>query len=139
MSRPPDSPASRYGDHAAAHRHRYRPRPRRPLAATPWADAFHACGEPLANLAHDGLLERGVREILACRAIFHWNRAGLQARQQSLLAHAARTAILGPTPRRKATSQPTSDFRPKPPSNTPDYRHGFPRYYTASRSCPART
>ncbi|MBA9002859.1 thiopeptide-type bacteriocin biosynthesis protein [Thermomonospora cellulosilytica] len=90
--------------------------PAGPLAAaTPWAEAFHTCGKALARLARNGLLERGLREILAYHVIFHWNRAGLNTRQQSLLAHAARAAILGPTPqmatRRPASSRPASAAR----------------------------
>ncbi len=65
-----------------------------PLAcATSWAAAFHQAGQALAAAANEGALERGTRDILAHHVIFHWNRIGLPSRTQSILAHAAKTAI----------------------------------------------
>jgi thiopeptide-type bacteriocin biosynthesis protein len=61
-----------------------------------WADAFHANGQTLGVAARAGTLQRGLREILSYHVIFHWNRLGLTARTQSILATAARTTILGP-------------------------------------------
>ncbi|MGH3928193.1 MAG: thiopeptide-type bacteriocin biosynthesis protein, partial [Pseudonocardiaceae bacterium] len=66
-----------------------------PLAfAASWAAAFHQAGRALAAAANDNTLERGTRDILAHHVIFHWNRIGLPYKTQSILAHAARTAIL---------------------------------------------
>ncbi|MBB5156088.1 thiopeptide-type bacteriocin biosynthesis protein [Saccharopolyspora phatthalungensis] len=67
-----------------------------PLNATSeWADAFRRTGQSLGAAARAGTLQRGLREVLAYLVIFHWNRIGLPARTQSILACAARTAILG--------------------------------------------
>jgi thiopeptide-type bacteriocin biosynthesis protein len=66
-----------------------------PLAsATEWAGAFRRAGRTLGAAARAGTLQRGLREILSYLVIFHWNRLGLPARTQSILACAARTAIL---------------------------------------------
>lgn len=66
-----------------------------PLAAVAdWADAFRRTGRNLGAAARSGTLQRGLREILSYLVIFHWNRLGLPARTQSILAHAARAAIL---------------------------------------------
>lgn len=73
--------------------------PGRPLApAGPRADAFRQAGRALGTAARTGALERGLRQILAYHLIFHFNRCGLPSRTQSILATAARTAILGPLP-----------------------------------------
>ncbi|MGH3915279.1 MAG: thiopeptide-type bacteriocin biosynthesis protein [Pseudonocardiaceae bacterium] len=66
-----------------------------PLAfAASWAAAFHHAGQALAAAAHEGALERGTRNVLAHHVIFHWNRIGLPATTQSILAQAAKTTIL---------------------------------------------
>jgi thiopeptide-type bacteriocin biosynthesis protein len=67
-------------------------------SAAGWADAFRRAGEALGALARAGTLQRGLRDVLAYHVIFHWNRLGLPARQQAVLARAARDAILGPVP-----------------------------------------
>ena len=65
-----------------------------PLAfAASWAAAFNHAGHALAVAANEGALERGTRDILAHHVIFHWNRIGLPHKTQSILAHAAKTAI----------------------------------------------
>lgn len=70
--------------------------PGRPAAhASVWADAFRATGQTLGTASRGGTLNRGLRQVLAYIVIFHWNRLGLSGRTQSLLAHAARTAVLG--------------------------------------------
>jgi thiopeptide-type bacteriocin biosynthesis protein len=67
----------------------------RPLAfAAPWATAFTAAGQSLGRAAHDGTLERGLRDILAHHVIFHWNRLGLPGRTQAILARAARDTVM---------------------------------------------
>ncbi|MDX8036931.1 thiopeptide-type bacteriocin biosynthesis protein [Lentzea sp. BCCO 10_0856] len=66
-----------------------------PLAsAAGWADAFRQAGGALGEAARAGSLSRGLRDVLSYVVIFHWNRLGLPARTQSILAWAARTAIL---------------------------------------------
>jgi thiopeptide-type bacteriocin biosynthesis protein len=62
----------------------------------PWVEAFRAAGDALGAAARDGTLDRGLREVIAYHVIFHWNRLGLAARTQSILAYAARSAILTP-------------------------------------------
>ncbi|QFQ97267.1 methyltransferase [Streptomyces phaeolivaceus] len=64
--------------------------------ATDWVSAFRQAGGDLGTAARDGALDRGLREVISYHVIFHWNRIGLSARTQSVLAHAARTAILHP-------------------------------------------
>jgi thiopeptide-type bacteriocin biosynthesis protein len=77
--------------------------PGRPVAAqATWADACATAGRALAVANRTGQLNRGLRDILSYHVIFHWNRLGLAARTQALLAHAARQAILGP----RATTVP---------------------------------
>ncbi|SMD23893.1 thiopeptide-type bacteriocin biosynthesis domain-containing protein [Lentzea albidocapillata] len=66
-----------------------------PLAsAAEWADAFRQAGRTLGSAARRGTLRRGLREVVSYLVIFHWNRLGLPARTQSILAWAARSAIL---------------------------------------------
>jgi thiopeptide-type bacteriocin biosynthesis protein len=78
-----------------------------PLAsATAWADAFRQAGRALGEAARTGTLRRGLRDVLSYAVIFHWNRLGLPARTQSILAWAARTAILD-LPARPAPSHAT--------------------------------
>ncbi|MEV4502585.1 thiopeptide-type bacteriocin biosynthesis protein [Streptomyces klenkii] len=86
-----------------------------PLAfAADWASAFREAGAALGQATRSGTLGRGLRHVLAYHVIFHWNRLGLPARQQSILAWAARSVILGPTmrqagaPRRSRASAPVS-------------------------------
>jgi thiopeptide-type bacteriocin biosynthesis protein len=66
-----------------------------PLAcARPWLAAFTDAGEAIGAAAYHGKLERGVRDVLAHHIIFHWNRLGLPATAQAVLAHAATETIL---------------------------------------------
>ncbi|MFA1546165.1 thiopeptide-type bacteriocin biosynthesis protein [Actinomadura chokoriensis] len=67
-----------------------------PLAhAADWAESFRRAGQSLGACARSGTLQRGLRDVLSYHIIFHWNRLGLPNRQQSVLAWAARAAILG--------------------------------------------
>jgi thiopeptide-type bacteriocin biosynthesis protein len=67
-----------------------------PLAfAAPWATAFDEAGAGLNGAARDGKLGRGLRAVLAHHILFHWNRLGLTARAQSILAAAAADVVLG--------------------------------------------
>lgn len=60
-----------------------------------WAAAFDSAGTALSELARDGVLCRGVRAVLTHHVIFHWNRIGLPYETQCVLAHAAKTVVLG--------------------------------------------
>ncbi|HEX6356060.1 thiopeptide-type bacteriocin biosynthesis protein [Actinophytocola sp.] len=62
--------------------------------AAPWLAAFHTAGRQLGDAAAHGHLDRGLRAILTHVVIFHWNRFGLSATSQSILARAATTALL---------------------------------------------
>jgi len=64
--------------------------------AAEWAEAFRRTGRILGTAARAGTLDRGLRRVLAYHVIFHWNRLGLPTRTQSILAAAARAAILNP-------------------------------------------
>ncbi|MEU2250948.1 thiopeptide-type bacteriocin biosynthesis protein [Streptomyces sp. NPDC019224] len=66
--------------------------PLEPVAG--WAAAFRSTGHALAQGIQDGTLDRGLRQVLSYHVIFHWNRLGLSMRGQSILAWAARAAIL---------------------------------------------
>jgi thiopeptide-type bacteriocin biosynthesis protein len=65
-------------------------------AAAAWLNAFTDAGRRLGDAATGGLLDRGLRAIITHLVIFHWNRLGLSATTQGLLAHAATTALLPP-------------------------------------------
>jgi protein-L-isoaspartate(D-aspartate) O-methyltransferase len=70
----------------------------------PWIRAQKEAGRRLAELATDGLLERGTRAILAHHVIFAWNRLGLPAADQSVLSRVAREVVMSdPTPQPATT------------------------------------
>jgi thiopeptide-type bacteriocin biosynthesis protein len=62
--------------------------------AAPWLAAFVTLGRQFGHDAAEGHLERGLRAILTHVAIFHWNRFGLSATSQGILARAVVTALL---------------------------------------------
>lgn len=62
--------------------------------AAPWLAAFRTAGQRLGADAMQGHLDRGLRAILTHVVIFHWNRFGLSATSQGILARAATTALL---------------------------------------------
>ncbi|MFI6100786.1 thiopeptide-type bacteriocin biosynthesis protein [Lentzea sp. NPDC051213] len=62
--------------------------------AAPWLAALRTAGEQLGHDAGNGRLDRGLRAILTHVVIFHWNRFGLSATSQGILARAAATALL---------------------------------------------
>lgn len=69
--------------------------PTGPVAyAAPWLAAFIRAGRDLGDAAVANRLDRGLRAVLAQIVIFHWNRLGLTAHAQGILAHAAKAAIL---------------------------------------------
>lgn len=63
-----------------------------------WHTAFAEAGMRLRTVRESGTLTRGLREVIALHVIFHWNRVGLPAATQAMLARAAREAIFGPAP-----------------------------------------
>ncbi|MEU6757780.1 thiopeptide-type bacteriocin biosynthesis protein [Streptomyces sp. NPDC046685] len=65
-------------------------------AVAPWLDAFETAGRALGEAAAAGTLERGLRQVLGHHVIFHWNRLGLSARTQALIAHSATQTVMSP-------------------------------------------
>ncbi|PSK96189.1 thiopeptide-type bacteriocin biosynthesis protein [Murinocardiopsis flavida] len=63
------------------------------LIGDEWLAAFKGAGETLRSLREGGLLDRGIRAIIALHVIFHWNRLGLPAATQARLARAAKEAV----------------------------------------------
>lgn len=63
-------------------------------SAAPWLAAFETAGRCFSDAAARGALGRGLRAVLAQTVIFHWNRLGLPATTQAILACAAATACL---------------------------------------------
>jgi len=59
-----------------------------------WHHAFDEAGRDFGAAADRQLLGRGTRAVLAHTVIFHWNRLGLPATTQGILARAAATACL---------------------------------------------
>ena len=73
-----------------------------PLHAQPdWGSAFEDAGRRLAELAGQGTLTRGLRAVLAHHLLFLFNRHGVPAADQYLLASAARQAVFGPSDRQQ--------------------------------------
>jgi thiopeptide-type bacteriocin biosynthesis protein len=100
-----------------------------------WAAAFTQAGQALGEQARAGTLRRGLREVIAYHVIFHWNRLGLTARQQAVLAWSARTAILGqpqaaPSPVSRVTRPPGSAARVQ------DFARWFPLVPRPRPACP---
>ncbi|MEO3807165.1 thiopeptide-type bacteriocin biosynthesis protein [Nonomuraea sp. B1E8] len=62
--------------------------------AEPWLAAYEVAGQRLGDAAARGRLDRGLRAVLTHVLIFHWNRFGLSATTQGVLAHAAKAAFL---------------------------------------------
>ncbi len=58
-----------------------------------WAAAFDNTGKELADLALNGVLQRGLRAVLAQHVIFAWNRLGLPHATQSLLSNTAKAVV----------------------------------------------
>ncbi|WP_431884236.1 thiopeptide-type bacteriocin biosynthesis protein [Micromonospora gifhornensis] len=63
-------------------------------SAAPWHAAYAHAGRALAAAATAGTLHRGLRAVISHIVIFHWNRLGLPARTQGILARAALEAFL---------------------------------------------
>lgn len=70
-----------------------------PLAAAPdWPAGYEQAGNALAALTQGGQLTRGLRAVLAHHVLFAWNRLGIQAADQQLLADSAATVIFDAEP-----------------------------------------
>lgn len=69
-------------------------RPDSPISRSPdWPAAFENAGRALADLGHRGRLTRGIRALLADHLLFAFNRLGISAKHQALLATAASRII----------------------------------------------
>jgi thiopeptide-type bacteriocin biosynthesis protein len=66
-------------------------------AAARWHAGFTDAGRRLADASSCGSLSRGLRAVIAHGVIFHWNRLGLPAAAQAILARAAASACLPET------------------------------------------
>ncbi|MFF3277224.1 methyltransferase, FxLD system [Streptomyces chrestomyceticus] len=65
-----------------------------PLTREPdWPTAFEDAGRELAALAHHGHLTRGLRAVLTDHLLFAFNRLGISAQHQNVLATAASRVI----------------------------------------------
>lgn len=64
--------------------------------ASSWRNGYLTAGRELRAAADAGALTRGPRAVIAQAIIFAWNRLGLAAQTQGVLAVAARDAILSP-------------------------------------------
>lgn len=62
--------------------------------AAAWLHGFVHAGQRLRAEDTAGRLDRGARAVIAQIVIFHWNRLGLSAQAQGILAHAAQAALL---------------------------------------------
>ncbi|WP_433345540.1 thiopeptide-type bacteriocin biosynthesis protein [Micromonospora sp. CA-111912] len=62
--------------------------------AAPWHTAYTSAGRALAAAATAGTLNRGLRAVVSHIVVFHWNRLGLPAHSQGILARAALEAFL---------------------------------------------
>ncbi|MGW6454676.1 methyltransferase, FxLD system [Streptomyces sp. NPDC055078] len=60
-----------------------------------WVEAFESAGRQLVDLNRRGVLERGLRGVLAHHVIFHWNRLGLSAADQSTMSTLAKETVMG--------------------------------------------
>ncbi len=68
-----------------------------PLHTAPtWVDAFEHAGRRLADLAAHGTLTRGLRGVLTQHLLFLFNRHGIPAHDQYVLAAAAGRTVFGP-------------------------------------------
>ncbi|MFJ2112086.1 methyltransferase, FxLD system [Streptomyces sp. NPDC087850] len=79
-----------------------------PLALEPgWPAAFEDAGRALAILAHHGRLTRGLRAVLTDHLLFAFNRLGISAQHQNVLATAAARVIFHREPLPDAASRST--------------------------------
>lgn len=79
-----------------------------PALTADWVSAFTIVGSELSELASNGALHRGLRDVLAHHIIFAWNRFGLSATAQAMIATAAKTVVFGDDPARPLPKTPHS-------------------------------
>ncbi|MGW6462102.1 rRNA adenine N-6-methyltransferase family protein, partial [Streptomyces sp. NPDC055078] len=95
-----------------------------PLARQPeWPAAFEAAGSTLASLAHHGRLTRGLRAVLTDHLLFAFNRLGISASHQSILATAASRVIFHREPMPDETPRSTRTDPAQPPRVGPVTMH----------------
>ncbi|CRK59227.1 O-methyltransferase clustered with LanBC [Alloactinosynnema sp. L-07] len=88
------------------------PKPRNALnQISGWISTFYTAGEHLGRLSRTGKLHRGLRAVLAHHILFHWNRLGVNYRNQHRLANTATTTILDGLTSPKCRSRSTSRTR----------------------------
>ncbi|WP_129838036.1 methyltransferase, FxLD system [Streptomyces sp. RFCAC02] len=94
-----------------------------PLTHLPaWAAAFEDAGRSLALVAQHGHLTRGLRAILTDHVLFAFNRLGVSATEQALLAASASRVVFHRTPVPRSapnTSDQTTTVRPVTMDATP--------------------
>ncbi|MGH3838124.1 MAG: methyltransferase, FxLD system, partial [Pseudonocardiaceae bacterium] len=76
-----------------------------------WVDAFEHAGQRLADLAAQGTLTRGLRGVLAQHLLFLFNRHGIGAHDQYVLAAAASRIVFGPASITPDTTAATTTSR----------------------------
>lgn len=93
---PADPPtAEAWTSYARGIRHLLLGEARADLVGSDWHSAYEATGRSLRDLRDKGSLTRGIRTIIALHVIFAWNRLGLSATTQALLARSAAQAVFG--------------------------------------------
>lgn len=85
-----------------------------PLNPITWVNAFTTAGHQLGTLNTDGLLRRGLRDVLAHQVIFAWNRLGLPADTQASLATAAATDVFSTPPPTERCATCPADLNGQP-------------------------
>ena len=92
-----------------------------PLHHAPsWVDAFEHTGQRLAELARRGTLTRGLRAVLTHHLLFLFNRHGVSAGDQRLLATAASRAVFDAPQDTRNTSPADTTAGAKTGSTSPD-------------------
>ncbi|WP_374727578.1 methyltransferase, FxLD system [Haloactinomyces albus] len=74
-----------------------------------WVHAYASAGKDLAELAHHGRLDRGLRAVLAHHVLFAWNRLGLPYQDQKTLSELAREVVFTDPMTTDQTTTATSD------------------------------
>jgi protein-L-isoaspartate(D-aspartate) O-methyltransferase len=84
-----------------------------PLTSRPsWPAAFDRAGHALADLNQQGHLTRGLRAVLAHHLLFEFNRLGISAEQQYLLATAAYQVVFRQEPASNGLASPSAVRHP---------------------------
>ena len=92
-----------------------------PLTRTPaWPSSHEQAGRALAALAHRGQLTRGLRAVLTDHLLFTFNRLGIPAADQAVLATAATTVVFH---HHDHTPQSSRNAPARPPTVRPVTMH----------------